>query len=174
MSKLELRKQADNHIAEEMVGMGEIKLANSSEILWTVLGSCIGLVLYDPIEKIGGIAHVMLQKNERNDKNIGKYADTAVPELIRRMLKRGSKKRNLKAFVVGGANMFKWKSPNGRMDIGTSNSEIVKEILLGEGITIAKSSTGGNTGYKVKFSPSDGVVRVRFTDGRKIELKVSN
>ncbi len=47
------------------VGVGDLKIANSPKIIKTSLGSCMGVVLYDSINKIGGLLHLMLPK--RND-----------------------------------------------------------------------------------------------------------
>ncbi len=47
------------------VGIGALKIAKSPKIIKTSLGSCIGVVLYDSINKIGGLLHLMLPK--RND-----------------------------------------------------------------------------------------------------------
>ncbi len=155
---------------EDMVGMGELKLLQNDECAWAVLGSCVGLVLYDAVSKVGGVAHIMLQKNERKDNRIGKYADTAVPALIDLMIKNGAERKKIKARIVGGANMFKWKSAKIIMDIGTDNVNSVREELEKENITILKSMTGGNSGYKIIFAVSDGIVHIEFIDGRKIEL----
>ena len=43
------------------VAMADLNVAGPNGILRTTgLGSCVGLTLYDPVTKIGGMAHVML------------------------------------------------------------------------------------------------------------------
>src|SRR5690625_7597470 len=64
------------------------------------LGSCVGVVVYDPIIKIAGMAHVMLPdstSSKKKDFNHHKYADTAIPILVETLLKDGARKFALKA-----------------------------------------------------------------------------
>ena len=43
------------------VGMADLKVAHAPDSLTTLgLGSCIGLTLYDPVAKVGGLVHFML------------------------------------------------------------------------------------------------------------------
>ena len=82
------------------VGMGEIQVSNSSGTTITApgLGSCIGLTMYDPNAIVAGMVHVVLPDSTASTKEInllGKYADTAVPELLAQMIKIGAVKRNL-------------------------------------------------------------------------------
>ena len=40
------------------VGMADLKVAHAPDSLTTLgLGSCIGLTLYDPVAKVGGLVH---------------------------------------------------------------------------------------------------------------------
>lgn len=152
-------------ISEKMVGMGSIKVVRNEGVLWMVLGSCVGVILYDSIYRIGGVAHVMLPKNSMGDPNIYKYADTSVPALIRLMLENGARKCNLTARLVGGANMFKWKPYKSFMNIGDNNIDVVKEVVVGEKIPITKCVVGGNCGYKIWFDVATGDLNIKFSDG---------
>ena len=43
------------------VGMADLNTCKNPDVITTLgLGSCIGISLYDPVTKIGGLAHVML------------------------------------------------------------------------------------------------------------------
>src|SRR5690606_10864317 len=72
------------------VRMADLQVAQATDRLRTTgIVSCVGVALYDPIAKIGGMAHVMLpnQALSRGDTNRAKYADTAIPLLIDKMEK---------------------------------------------------------------------------------------
>ena len=74
------------------VGMADLKTGKAPDILTTLgLGSCIGIALWDPVTKIGGLAHVMLPDSTkiRNNSNIAKFADTGITELVRQMEEMG-------------------------------------------------------------------------------------
>ena len=91
------------------VGMADLKTAKAPNTLTTLgLGSCIGLTLYDPVTKIGGLVHYMLPDSTKlkNNTNIAKFGDTGIRELLRQILALGANQRRLVAKIAGGACMF--------------------------------------------------------------------
>lgn len=77
------------------VKTGEIKVAEAPDKLTALgLGSCVATTLYDSETQIGALAHVMLPKSRNSDpEKPGKYADTAIKELIEKMEENGCKKK---------------------------------------------------------------------------------
>ncbi len=77
------------------VKTGEIKVAETPDKLTALgLGSCVATTLYDSEKQIGALAHVMLPESRSSDtKKPGKYADTAVKELIKKMKENECKKK---------------------------------------------------------------------------------
>ena len=94
------------------MGIGEIDVLQTTGVLKTLLGSCIGLVLYDRRNCVGGLAHIVLPSASGSSESLGKYADTALPELIRLIVQMGGKSANLTAKMAGGANMFVTSATN--------------------------------------------------------------
>ncbi|MEG1292449.1 MAG: chemotaxis protein CheD, partial [Lachnospiraceae bacterium] len=91
------------------VGMADLNICKVPDSITTLgLGSCIGIALYDPITKIGGLAHIMLPDSTqmRNNSNKAKFADTGIEELVKRMTAAGAMKSRLVAKIAGGAKMF--------------------------------------------------------------------
>ena len=79
------------------------------------LGSCVGVIIYDSLQSIAGLVHVMLPDSSlsRNEPiNHAKYADTGIRELVSIMIKQGARKLSLKAKIAGGAQMFQFTSGN--------------------------------------------------------------
>ena len=67
------------------VGMADLNICKSPDMITTLgLGSCIGIALYDPVTKIGGLAHIMLPDSTqiRNNSNIAKFADTGITDRV--------------------------------------------------------------------------------------------
>ena len=141
------------------VGMADLKTGKDPDILTTLgLGSCIGIALWDPTTKIGGLAHVMLPDSTkiRNNSNIAKFADTGITELVRQMEELGAPKRRLVAKIAGGAKMFEVSGTTSVGNIGEKNAIASKEKLKELGIPILAEDTGLNYGRTVELDCSNG------------------
>ncbi|QGU95044.1 chemotaxis protein CheD [Clostridium bovifaecis] len=149
---------------EIRVGIADLNTAAPPRKLITVgLGSCIGIAIYDPNSKIGGLAHIMLPDSTQfsNISNPMKFADLAIPMLLDKMQKQGAIKRNLKAKIAGGASMFNFSDKSMIMDIGNRNSISVKKVLKELGIPVLSEDTGGNKGRTMIFDTANGVVQIK-------------
>lgn len=141
------------------VGVGDLKITQSPNVLKTLLGSCIGIVLHDPVNKIGGLLHIMLPKKNGNDLKITKYADPGLSYFISHLVTNaGASRGALYAKIFGGAKMFE---TNGMINIGESNALEVRRILKEQGIKIVASKTGGTKGYNITFDTNTGGVTCR-------------
>ena len=130
------------------------------QIVCLGLGSCVAIILYDPVARIGGVAHVLLPKSPIKCDNEGKYADTGTRKLVKEMLNHGAKKERLVAKLVGGAQMF----PNLNLsiaNIGRENIMTVRNILRELMIRIVAEDLEGNRGRSAYFETSDGHVTVK-------------
>ena len=103
------------------VGMADLKLCIPPAGITTLgLGSCVGVALRDTVNKVGGLAHVMLPDSTaiRNNSNVAKFADTGVAELVRIMEQAGAKRSRMVAKIAGGAKMFNFNSDSAMMQVG--------------------------------------------------------
>lgn len=141
------------------IGIAGLRVVISPEKVRTVLGSCIGVALYDTTAKIGGMAHVMLPSSTLGQGDRGKFADTAVDWLLEEALKSGCNRRRLEVKITGGASMFGTKVDNG---IGERNVQAVKERLAHHSLRLVAEDVGGTKGRKMMLDPSTGVVEVQF------------
>lgn len=146
------------------VGMADLNVCNSPYALTTLgLGSCVGIVLYDPRSKIAGMVHIMLPDSTKiiNNGNKAKFADTGIDTLIQKMITIGVKREFLVAKIAGGAQMFNFNSNNDMMRIGERNVEATKMKLKELGIRILAEDTGANYGRTIEFYPETGELHVR-------------
>jgi chemotaxis protein CheD len=152
-----------------MIGIGEYRVG-SFPMMTIGLGSCIGLTLYDPQKKIGAMVHIMLPDSGGRTDRPGKYADTAIPLLLKELDKTGSSSnRSLVAKMAGGACMFEYFGTN--LNIGERNTEKVRIVLKELGIKLSAEDVGGKVGRTVTFLPaSGGKVSIRRADGVTSEL----
>ncbi len=153
---------------KQSVGIGEYRVVKSPAVLVSLgLGSCVGVALYDPERKIGGLAHIMLPSSNGAGKitNPGKYADRAIRLMLEEMLSYGASRSRIVAKIAGGATMFK----NCKNSIGERNVESVREILKKEGIKIVGEDTGKNYGRSIEFDVETGLLHVRsFKYGKTV------
>jgi len=149
---------------EIKVGIADLNVTNSPNKLITVgLGSCIGISLYDKINKNGGLLHIMLPDSTQfsNITNPFKFADLGVPVLLKKIEEMGALKKNVVAKIAGGASMFNFSDKNMIMDIGNRNAIAVKKALNDLGIPILAEDTGGNKGRTMIFDTDNGIVQIR-------------
>jgi chemotaxis protein CheD len=158
---------------EVKVGIADLNIVLAPGTIMTIgLGSCIGIALYDGINKVAGLAHIMLPDSTQFKSNINpmKFADLAIPMLIERMEKQGCKKRNLIAKIAGGASMFNFSDKSIISDIGKRNSEAVKKTLKDKEIRVIAEEIGGNKGRTMIIKANDGKVILKVVGQGIIEL----
>lgn len=157
------------------VGIAEIQVARSPGILRTTLGSCIGIVLYQPDLRIGAISHIMLATDpigRDKAKNPGKYGETALPILISQFEAEGAKPGTYSARIFGGASMFKNITSNFLQNIGENNISIVREILTQKKIPILVEDVGGHDGRTISLFLEDGRILLKKAGAEKYLYKV--
>jgi len=154
------------------VGVAQIRYSSSPSVLRTILGSCVGICIYDRVKKIGGMAHVLLPTSQKSNINPEKYADTSIPLLVRELLKEGARKENLSAKITGGASMFKFGSNIALGQIGDRNIEQTKVELQKLGIPIVVEDVGGSLGRVIDFYLTDGHLKVKAGGQEKMYYKV--
>lgn len=154
------------------VGIGEMAVsASADEVLAThALGSCLAIALYDPVLRIGGMAHCMLPVSRVNtDKAREKpamFVDLGVPALLTAMFNCGCRKKDLVTRVAGAArtmdtaNLFR---------IGERNYAVFRKIMWKNGMLIRAEDVGGERARSLSLVIATGQVLVR-SEGTEREL----
>lgn len=150
-------------MTSHIIKMAEYKAVKGASHLRTnSLGSCVGIVLYDPQTKIGGMAHVMLPKAPEGEGiEIGRYADLAIPQLYQNMLVLGAQKHRIRAMLFGGAKMFFVSKEKSILEIGLHNINMSKHLLSEHNIPILFEDIGGEKGRSVELNCETGEVFVQ-------------
>jgi len=145
------------------VHVADYAVASSGTISTVGLGSCVAIILYDPVARVGGLAHVLLptEAMSRDRSNPAKFPATVVPILLDRMRDLGAMGNRLRAKIVGGASMFGNLIPPGGVNIGERNVVAVRQVLAGAKIPIVAEDTGSDYGRSVYLNVADGAVEVR-------------
>ncbi len=146
------------------VGMADLNICFAPEAITTLgLGSCVGVVLYDSILKMGGMVHIMLPDSTKiiHNENKYKFADTGIQALLDLMVKQGANKNNITAKIAGGAQMFGFQSTSDLLRVGEKNIEATKLQLNKLKIPILAEDTGENYGRTIEFYPETGQLLVK-------------
>ena len=146
-----------------VVRVADLQVGTAGDVLLTVgLGSCVAIVLYDPVARVGGMAHILLPSPAlaRSDGNPAKFPQTAVPRLIELMGKCGGVPRRLTARLVGGASMFSSLSAPGTIQMGDRNVVASRQALNQQGIPLTGEAVGGDYGRTVRLTVADGRLEV--------------
>jgi chemotaxis protein CheD len=146
-----------------VVRVAEMQVGGAADVLVTIgLGSCVAIVLHDPVAKIGGLAHVLLPSPAlvRRDGNPAKFPQTAVPALLESMAAAGANRRRIVARIVGGASMFASLAPAGSIQMGERNVVASRQVLHTLGVPLVAEAVGGDYGRTVRLTVGDGRVEV--------------
>lgn len=134
--------------------------AERQRLVSSALGSCVGVILHDPLKQIGGLAHIMLPCQVRTNglHPAGKFADTAIPAMMDEMRVAGALRTRMIAKIIGGAEMF---AETDGVSIGERNIFAVKALLEKAQVPIVASDTGGHHARTIEFDTGTGIVQVR-------------
>lgn len=143
--------------------VADLKVGAADDVLVTVgLGSCVAILLYDPVARVGGMAHVLLPSPAltRDTGNPAKVPQTAVPALLERMTARGADRQRISARLVGGASMFAALSAPGTIQMGERNAVASRQVLGAHNVPVIGEAVGGDFGRTVRFHVAAGTVCV--------------
>lgn len=152
-------------MAEQIkVKISDYRITKPLDSLITIgLGSCVGIAIYEPITKIGGLSHIMLPDSTafKDANKSEKFADLAIPQMTAE-IKKASGKVKLVAKISGGASMFQLSKEPPSGTIGARNVAAVKNSLERMGIELLGEHTGGSMGrtMSVDLETFDVIVRM--------------
>lgn len=156
-----------------VVGISDMKVSNKpDDVLITYsLGSCIGVTVWDPVAKVGGMLHYMLPDSSLDkEKALSKpfmFADTGVPRLFKETYKYGAVKGRLVVNVVGGSQIM---DSSGVFNIGKRNYTVLRKMFWKNKILIAKEDVGGVSNRTVRLEIGTGIAHLKVSDRGEYEL----
>ncbi len=127
---------------------GYIFLNAEPSLISTVVGSSVAVALWDPKKKYGGMAHYLYPFTKVREAATSQYGNVAVRYLIKMLAQEGTKEKDIKAQIFGGAETL---SPEGTK-IARENIGVAKSTLQKFGIEIISEDVGGGLGRKVVYN----------------------
>lgn len=166
-----MNRYYDLYFKKNMVTIypGEFWSSTGSEMISTVLGSCVSIILYDAVAGVGGMNHFMLARdkmsetapNASKEANPGKFGEYAMDLLIDDMEEKGAQLSRCVAKVFGGGNIFTF-SERSVAQVGEVNIQFAFNWLNEKNIKIVSSDTGGTLPRKIFFDPATCKVFLKY------------
>lgn len=147
-----------------VIGVGDMAVSNNPQVVLSTyaLGSCIGVIAYDPTMKAAGILHLMLPESsispEKAARQPAMFADTGLPALFKALTGLKGERSRLRLFVAGGASVIGGTDP---FRIGERNTRVTLDYLQREGFTIRRSEVGGSINRTIHLEVNTGTVSMK-------------
>lgn len=147
-----------------IVGIADMKVSDDPDatLITYSLGSCIGVSIYDPTVRVGGILHFMLPESKIDPqkalKNPWMFADSGIPLFFKEAYRLGAEKVRLTVKVVGGAQIL---DDSNFFNIGKRNYMALRKIFWANNILIRAEEIGGSVNRTLSLELSTGKVIVK-------------
>lgn len=154
---------------KQVIGIADMKISSRPEdvLITYALGSCLGIAIYDPVAKVGGLLHIMLPVSTVNPSKAAEnplmFVDTGVPELFKACYKAGAKKERIRLKVAGGASL----QNNGGEDqfqIGKRNFLMLRKLLWKNNVLIESYDVGENFSRTMSLDIATGEVTLKINN----------
>ncbi len=158
---------------KRIIGVADMAISNSpNEVLITYsLGSCIAVVIYDPMVKVGRLLHYMLPEcsidPEKARRNPAMFADSGISTLFKQSYQFGAKKDSIIVKAAGGAQIL---DENGVFNIGKRNYVAMRKIFWKNNVMLAAEHVGGSVNRTVRLDMSTGRVFLKVSGLGELEL----
>lgn len=150
---------------KQIISIADMKVSKNVEdtLITYALGSCLGITVYDPVAKVGGMLHVMLPLSSVNLKkaqeNPYMFVDTGVPALFHACYKAGAVKQRMVVKVAGGAST---QQKEDQFQIGKRNFLTLRKLLWKNNILIESFDVGENHSRTMWLDIATGEVSLKI------------
>ena len=147
-----------------VVGVADMVASNDAgaELVTYSLGSCLGITVYDPAKRVGGLLHLMLPDSKIDSAKAAgapfMFVDTGVPRLFQAVCNLGGDRNRLVIKVAGGSNLM---DERGIFNIGERNFQALSGLLGLHGYTIHARNVGGWSSRTLRLELATGKVTIK-------------
>lgn len=150
----------------KLAGIGQMVVSSDASDLLVVpnLGSCLGVAVFDPQKKVGGVVHCLLPLSSADPKQAQEkptlYVDTGVATLLDTVIGMGATKRGLIIVAAGCGNI---NDANNVFEIGKKNHTIFRKVMWKNGLMIKAEHIGDSHSRTLSLDMSSGKMSLRFS-----------
>ncbi len=152
------------------IGISEMRVSDSAEdILVTYsLGSCLGVTIYDPVVRVGGMIHCMLPLSKLDPQKARSFpcmfVDTGIPLLFNEAYRLGAQKNRIIVKIAGCSQIL---DENGLFNIGERNYAVCRKLLWKNNILISAEDIGGMESRTMFLEMDSGKVYIKTSNGKR-------
>ena len=156
-----------------VIGVADMAVSSKAEetLITYSLGSCIAVITYDPVARVGGILHYMLPEAtmdmDKAKKRPAMFADSGIPILFKQSYQLGATKKNTIVKVAGGSQIM---DENGVFNIGKRNYLSMRKIFWRNNVLVAAEHVGGSVNRTVRLEVATGRVILKVSGFGEMEL----
>ncbi len=149
-----------------IIGIAELAVSNNTSATLTTysLGSCLGITIYDPVVRVGGLLHIMLPDSRIDSAKAAAqpamFVDSGVPALFRAAYKLGADKHRVQICIAGGAQIM---DDGGYFNIGKRNYDALTKMLNEHGLRIHAEQVGGMVNRTMYLNLANGDIRLKIS-----------
>ena len=138
---------------------GQVFVSTEGKSIVTILGSCVGVCIWDEVNSIGGATHFLLPSWDGTGTASPRYGNVAVSMLIQKLLEAGASRGQLRAKVFGGGCLFgslREPGSNREPHLGSRNVETALEMLTKARIPVMSTVVGMDRVQRIVFRTDTG------------------
>ncbi len=157
-----MEKMLEENILE--VQIAQMVLSQAPSVLVTKgLGSCLGITFFDPLKKIGAMAHPMLPdfSKGRLQANPSRFVNSVIMNVLEELKKKGCSASRLEIKMFGGAHMFSFINTDSVLNVGQKNIEMALTVFKELGLNILVQEVGGTFGRTIFLNLETGRVLIK-------------
>jgi len=144
---------------------GQLFVSAEAKSIVFILGSCVGVCIWDDVNAIGGAVHYLLPMWDGKGIASPRYGNVAISLLLQQLLEAGADRGHLRAKVFGGGCLFdsmRASGSNREQHLGSRNVETALQTLTKAQIPVVSTAVGVDRGQRIVFrtDTGDAVIRI--------------
>jgi chemotaxis protein CheD len=143
---------------------GQVFVSAEAQSIVLILGSCVGVCIWDEVNAIGGATHFLLPSWDGTGVASPRYGNVAISILLQKLLEAGASRGQLRAKVFGGGCLFNsMRESNSRKEqhLGSRNVEMALETLAKAQIPVVSTVVGVDRGQRIVFQTNTGDAEIK-------------
>lgn len=143
---------------------GQVFVSAEKKTIVLILGSCVGVCIWDAVKAIGGATHYLLPSWDGNGVASPRYGNVAISILVQKLIEAGASRGQLQAKVFGGGCLFdsmRESNTHKEQHLGSRNVDVAIEVLAKAQIPVVSTVVGVDRGQRIVFRTDTGDAEIR-------------